>query len=55
MRIISGEYKGRHFSPPKNLKARPTTDIAKEGLFDILSPKLLALSIKFSALQFKLG
>ncbi len=40
MRIISGEYKGRHFSPPKNLKARPTTDIAKEGLFDILSHRL---------------
>ena len=40
MRIISGEYGGRHFSPPKNLKARPTTDIAKEGLFDILSHRL---------------
>jgi 16S rRNA (guanine(966)-N(2))-methyltransferase RsmD len=37
MRIISGKYKGRRFNPPKNLKARPTTDIAKEGLFNILS------------------
>jgi 16S rRNA (guanine(966)-N(2))-methyltransferase RsmD len=37
MRIISGEFKGRRFTPPKNLKARPTTDIAKEGLFNILS------------------
>ena len=37
MRIVSGEFKGRRFSPPKNLKARPTTDIAKEGLFNILS------------------
>ncbi len=37
MRIVSGEFKGRIFSPPKNIKARPTTDIAKEGLFNILS------------------
>ncbi len=40
MRIVSGEFKGRHFFPPKNLEARPTTDIAKEGLFDILSHRL---------------
>ncbi len=40
MRIVSGEFKGRHFFPPKNLAARPTTDIAKEGLFDILSHRL---------------
>lgn len=40
MRIISGEYKGRRFFPPKNLQARPTTDVAKEGLFDILSHRL---------------
>jgi len=37
MRIVSGMYKGRIFSPPKSIKARPTTDIAKEGLFNILS------------------
>ncbi|MFP4555806.1 MAG: RsmD family RNA methyltransferase [Bacteroidales bacterium] len=37
MRIVSGTYKGRIFSPPKNFKARPTTDIAKEGLFNILN------------------
>ncbi len=37
MRIVSGTYKGRIFSPPKTIKARPTTDIAKEGLFNILS------------------
>lgn len=37
MRIVSGTYKGRIFSPPKSIKARPTTDIAKEGLFNILS------------------
>lgn len=40
MRIISGKYKGRLFNPPKNLKARPTTDFAKENLFNILSLKL---------------
>ena len=37
MRIVSGKFKGRRFSPPKNLQARPTTDIAKEGLFNILN------------------
>lgn len=40
MRIVSGEFKGRRFMPPKNLKARPTTDVAKEGLFDILSHRV---------------
>ncbi|MCK4921833.1 MAG: 16S rRNA (guanine(966)-N(2))-methyltransferase RsmD [Bacteroidales bacterium] len=37
MRIISGKYKGRIISPPKNFKARPTTDRARESLFNILS------------------
>ena len=37
MRIVSGKFKSRRFSPPKNLQARPTTDIAKEGLFNILN------------------
>lgn len=36
MRIISGKYKGRLISPPKNLRARPTTDFAKENLFNVL-------------------
>lgn len=36
MRIISGKYKGRHFDVPRNFKARPTTDFAKENLFNIL-------------------
>lgn len=36
MRIIGGKYKGRIFRPNKKFKARPTTDIAKEGLFNIL-------------------
>ncbi|MBR5861543.1 MAG: RsmD family RNA methyltransferase [Bacteroidaceae bacterium] len=37
MRIISGKYKGRHFDVPRNFKARPTTDFAKENLFNILA------------------
>ncbi len=37
MRIIAGKYKARSFSPGKNFKARPTTDFAKESLFNILS------------------
>ncbi len=37
MRIVSGKYKGRIFSSSKSIKARPTTDIAKEGLFNIIN------------------
>lgn len=37
MRIISGRYKRRIISPPNNLPVRPTTDMAKEGLFNILN------------------
>ena len=40
MRIISGKYKGRHFDVPRNFKARPTTDFAKENLFNILNNML---------------
>lgn len=36
MRIIRGKYGGRIFKPPKKLNARPTTDFAKENLFNIL-------------------
>lgn len=36
MRIVGGKYKGRMFHPGKKFKARPTTDVAKEGLFNIL-------------------
>ena len=37
MRIISGKYKGRRITAPKNLPIRPTTDMAKESLFNILN------------------
>lgn len=40
MRIVSGAFRGRRFQLPKNLKARPTTDFAKENLFNILSNTL---------------
>ena len=36
MRIITGIYKGRHFDVPHTFKARPTTDFAKENLFNVL-------------------
>jgi|JI7StandDraft_1071085.scaffolds.fasta_scaffold342453_1 16S rRNA (guanine966-N2)-methyltransferase len=37
MRIISGQYKGRSIEVPKNFKGRPTTDFARESLFNILN------------------
>lgn len=37
MRIISGKYKGRRLVAPKKLPVRPTTDMAKESLFNILN------------------
>lgn len=41
MRIISGSLGGRRISPPANMPyTRPTTDIAKEGLFNILQNNL---------------
>ena len=40
MRIISGMHKGRKLTAPKTLSARPTTDVAKEGLFNVLSHRI---------------
>ena len=37
MRIITGKYKGRHFDIPRTFKARPTTDFAKENIFNVLT------------------
>lgn len=37
MRVITGKYKGRHFDIPRSFKARPTTDFAKENLFNVLN------------------
>ena len=36
MRIIGGTHRGRVITPPSNLRARPTTDFAKENLFNVL-------------------
>ncbi len=37
MRIISGKFRGRRFTAPNNFRARPTTDFAKESLFNVLN------------------
>ena len=36
MRVITGKYKGRRFEIPRTFKARPTTEFAKENLFNVL-------------------
>lgn len=36
MRIVTGKYKGRHFDIPRTFKARPTTDFAKENIFNVM-------------------
>lgn len=40
MRIISGTFRGRRLMPPKNITARPTTDFAKESLFNLLNNRM---------------
>ena len=40
MRIISGTHRGRNINPPAGLPVRPTTDFAKEGLFNVLQHQL---------------
>ncbi len=46
MRIVSGTLKGRRFSPPAGFKARPTTDFAKENLFNVLNNQISFDEIK---------
>ena len=47
MRIIGGEMGGRKFNPPNKMPyTRPTTDIAKEGLFNVLQHKLDFVDLK---------
>lgn len=36
MRIIRGKYGRRRFDPPKNITARPTTDFARENIFNVI-------------------
>ncbi len=40
MRIIGGAFKGRRIQEPGNITARPTTDFAKEGLFNLLNNRI---------------
>lgn len=47
MRIVAGRFKGRRFHPPANIPARPTTDFAKEGLFNILENTFDLSTISF--------
>lgn len=47
MRINSGKLKGKFFYPPKNIPARPTTDVAKEALFNILTNHINYETINF--------
>ncbi len=48
MRIIGGEFRGYRFTPPaKKWPTRPTTDISKEGLYNILANKIDFSEVKF--------
>lgn len=55
MRVITGKYKGRHFDVPRTFKARPTTDFAKENLFNVLQAYFDFSSEKPSALDLFAG
>lgn len=47
MRVIGGEYGGRRFQPPANMPhTRPTTDIAKTGLFNVIENNLDIATLK---------
>lgn len=45
-RIISGKFRGKRITAPKNLPVRPTTDMAKESLFNILNNQFYFEDIK---------
>lgn len=47
MRIISGKYKGKRLIAPKKLPVRPTTDFAKEALFNILNNRIVFHEVSF--------
>lgn len=47
MRIISGKFKGKRLIAPKKLPVRPTTDFAKEALFNILNNRISFSEITF--------
>ncbi|MAZ73387.1 MAG: 16S rRNA (guanine(966)-N(2))-methyltransferase RsmD [Flavobacteriaceae bacterium] len=47
MRIISGTHKGKRLTAPKTLPVRPTTDFAKEALFNILNNQIYFQNVRF--------
>ena len=47
MRIINGTHRGKIITVPRGLPVRPTTDFAKEGLFNILNNKIDYESVTF--------
>ncbi len=55
MRVISGLYKHRKFNIPRSFKARPTTDFAKENLFNVLASNYFDFEEKLSALDLFAG
>ena len=55
MRIISGIYKRRRFDVPRTFKARPTTDFAKENLFNVLCNNFLDFEENPTALDLFAG
>lgn len=46
MRIVAGRFKGKRIAPPKGITARPTTDFAKEALFNILQHSIALEGIR---------
>ena len=46
MRIVGGKYRNRRLHPPREMEARPTTDFAKEGLFNVLQHTAVLEDIK---------
>ena len=55
MRVISGIYKRRRFDVPHSFKARPTTDFAKENLFNVLCNNYIDFEDNITALDFFAG
>ena len=55
MRVISGIYKRRRFDVPRSFKARPTTDFAKENLFNVLSNNFIDFEEGINALDLFAG
>ena len=55
MRIIAGKYKHKRFDVPHSFKARPTTDFAKEGLFNILESRYVDFRTAPTALDLFAG